>query len=307
MNDIFNKLVNPVVVENVDKYSREFQSADPFPNLSIDNFFQQQFLRQLIAEFPDMGEEQDLAEGSKKPAKKVPNRAIPDVSKFPPAYVQLDQLMSDPNFLDMISSVTGVPGLVYDPKYLGGGIKISYNGAQLPRHIDFNYHQADRTLLRCLNILFYFNDNWKEEWGGNIQVHRVPSSAGDNSLSKSYAPISGRMFMFETSKISYHAFDPISAPMDVGRRSFGVYFYRKVSELEMDAPTRNTTMYIEEGLPENIVEGHTLNREDINNLKFIINRRDGRIENLYSRLNKRETDIQKYINRIKRLRQENDK
>jgi len=66
-------------------------------------------------------------------------------------------------------------------------------------------------------------------------------------------------------------------------------------------------MYIEEGLPENIVEGHTLNREDINNLKFIINRRDGRIENLYIRLNKRETDIQKYINQIKILRQENDK
>lgn len=213
--------------------------------------------------------------------------------------------MGDSDFLEIISRITGIPGLIYDPQYLGGGIKVSFNSVFLPRHIDFNYHQSDPFLLRCLNLLFYFNPDWKEEWGGNIQVHHVPKQASDNTLVAQYTPVSGRLFMFETCKISYHGFDEIKAEGNPGRKSFGVYFYRKVSE--EDAPSRNTTMYIEPGLPEQFKAGRVILQQDILELQKLFIRRDDRINDLYRRLNEREAEIQTLLNHNKKLRKSRER
>ena len=36
-------------------------------------------------------------------------------------------------------------------------------------HVDFNYIE-DRKLFRRMNILVYFNKDWQDEWGGNIEL-----------------------------------------------------------------------------------------------------------------------------------------
>ncbi|MEX0345400.1 MAG: 2OG-Fe(II) oxygenase [Rhizobiaceae bacterium] len=299
---LVQKLINPKVVGEIESYATAFQTAKPFPNLSIDDFFKPEQLSELLQQFPSLDESAVRVEDSTgKKSRASLNRGTSDISKFPPAFAQLDKLMSDPEFLSIIERITGIDGLVYDPRYLGGGIKVSNNGARLPRHIDFNYHQSDSSLLRCLNLLFYFNTDWDEKWGGNIQVHDADRINEGDSLVRQYAPIAGRLFMFATNKVSYHAFDAINAPADPGRKSFGVYFYKKVSV--ENAPTRNTTMYVEDGLPDHLTVGASLTESDISALKFMLSRRDTRISDLYNRLNKREQEIGNLFKQNQNLRE----
>ena len=75
--------------------------------------------------------------------------------------------VTTPEFLDLLSHVTGMPRLLTDDELVGGGIHQTGPRGHLDVHVDFNYIK-ERDLHRRLNILIYFNKNWQPEWGGNI-------------------------------------------------------------------------------------------------------------------------------------------
>lgn len=138
--------------------------------------------------------------------------------------------------------------------------------------------------------MLYFNKDWDPGWGGNISVHNVPKTADSKTLEEQFAPLNGRMVMFETSKVSYHAFDRINAPENRGRQSFGIYYYTKV--IESDKPSRNTTMYWGDGLPESVRPDAELSKDSYSLIKQMLHERDMRINDLYVRLNNREEQLQ---------------
>ena len=95
--------------------------------------------------------------------------AIPDIAKLGPAYSRFDRLMRSPAFLQWLSRITGIPNLLFDPEYIGGGTHDNQNGQELDNHVDFNYLGATGWYRR-LNLLLYLNPVWVESWGGCLDL-----------------------------------------------------------------------------------------------------------------------------------------
>ena len=113
-----------------------------------------------------------------------------------------------------------------DEKLGGGGMHLTGSGGRLDVHVDFNRIE-ERQLFRRLNILIYLNTEWKDEWGGQIELW--DSSVKVCHLSS--LPVLNRCLIFQTSDISYHGVRPITAPPEVARKSFAAYYYTR------EAPT----------------------------------------------------------------------
>jgi len=256
----------------------QFQTAEPFPWLVLENFLTENFVDQLVTDFPQQGP--DYARYCLGDDGQIgPNYANSNPQEFPVAFQLLDSLISSDGFLIFLSKITGIPDLQYDPDYFGGGIRESQGQVFLPPHIDFNYHP--RTMShRRLNLLLYLNEDWMEEWGGAIQVHRDPRVHRTDSMVASFPPVLNRCFIFETSERSWHGFNRLVPPPGRSRRAFTVYYYTK-DRPDADAVSWHNTEYVEPPLPARFAAGYTLTDQDELLLNEAIGRRDGRIDLLY--------------------------
>ena len=68
-----------------------------------------------------------------------------------------------------LEAVTGIEGLIPDPYFGGGGLHQIEPGGFLKVHADFNVHPK-LNLDRRLNMLIYLNRDWKDEYGGHLEL-----------------------------------------------------------------------------------------------------------------------------------------
>ena len=52
----------------------------------------------------------------------------------------------------------------------GGGLHQTMRGGHLNIHADFSTHHAHENWARRVNILLYLNEEWREEWGGELEL-----------------------------------------------------------------------------------------------------------------------------------------
>ena len=212
------ELINPF---DPDEFKKNFLTVEPFPHFCIDNFLNEGFANEIYDSFPTFQEAKALGQGFKavNESKKI---QISDDSKFAPAMKKLSDLLQSKKFVDMWSDLTGLPNLLSDPKLIGGGIHETNSGGHLDVHVDFNFVEKEQ-LHRRLNILIYFNKDWKEEYGGYLDLWDV-------NVKKRYGyfkPKFNRACGFITSGTSYHGVTPLTCPPDIFRKSFAAYYYTK--------------------------------------------------------------------------------
>jgi hypothetical protein len=250
-----------------------FSSARPFPHVVLDDFLSPTFCRQLLEEFPRFNPKYAVDENGAIGGKATHS----DVCSIGPAYQKLDELIQSRAFLDLLSGVTGIPDLLYDPDYLGGGTHENMDGQSLDFHVDFNYHHVYRWHRR-INLILFLNEQWQDEWGGLLELRETPDQPGDVRV----APAFNRAVIFETNEVSWHGFSKVSLPdgSSLSRRSIALYFYTKDRPVEQTAPPRST-VYVEDYLPGHLVEGYTLDADDVALLRSLIDRRDLHIARLY--------------------------
>ena len=155
--------------QRVPLLAEQFRKADPFPHVLIKNFVEPSFLDRLIREFPAFDHGKALNEYGEVGSKAVHENLAP----LGEAYRQLDELFASPHLLGLISGITGIPNLLYDPEYVGGGTHDNRHGQELDPHVDFNFHPTNRWYRR-LNLILFLNEEWRAEWGGSLQVHSDP-------------------------------------------------------------------------------------------------------------------------------------
>src|ERR1041385_9291271 len=68
-----------------------------------------------------------------------------------------------------LEALTGIEGLIPDPYFGGGGLHQIEPGGFLKIHADFNVHPKLH-LDRRLNMLIYMNRDWREEYGGHLEL-----------------------------------------------------------------------------------------------------------------------------------------
>jgi Rps23 Pro-64 3,4-dihydroxylase Tpa1-like proline 4-hydroxylase len=225
------ELINPF---DVDALKQKIRKAEPFPHFWIDNFLDENFANDVYNSFPSFQDAQKMGKEFKSVNEKKKVQ-ITDSSKFPPAIAKLNQLLASREFLDTISDLMDIPHLLADPDQIGGGIHETNSGGHLDVHVDFNFIK-EKQWHRRLNILIYFNKDWKEEYGGYFDIW-------DKEVKKCYgtfAPQFNRVFVFATSNISFHGVTPLTCPPNVLRKSFAAYYYTKEAPTHWDGKCHST-------------------------------------------------------------------
>jgi hypothetical protein len=282
---MLNKLLPPV-----QSLHNLFYAAKPFKHISIDNFLEPELAEGLLSAFPSFDKER-----AKNEMGAIGGKATrEDIRTLGEAYKQIDHFFASHAFLEYLSALTGIPDLVFDPEYFGGGTHENLHGQELDVHVDFNYHKTTK-LHRRLNVIIYLNKEWEESWGGNIEIHSDPRNPDRNTISQ-FAPLFNRCVIFETNEYSWHGFTKIQLPehkKNLSRKSFTTYFYTHSRPAHEVAPP-HATFYIQRPLPPTIRPEAILTQNQFIEVKGLLKKRDDWI-NFYQRqelsLNKQIEDI----------------
>ncbi len=273
-------LVSPKVLAKAAELRREFESARPFRHLVIDGFIDPAACGELQAAFPDFSAERARNELGEIGRKAV----VPELASIGPPYARFDRMLRSSAFRSWLSAATGIPKLLYDPVYVGGGTHENLDGQDLDPHIDFNYHPATG-LHRRLNLIVFLNPEWEEDWGGALELHVDPWLPPAQDEVRRIVPLANRCVIFETTERSWHGFRRIRLPEDkqhLSRRSIAVYYYTRRRPRPEAAPSHGT-LYVPRPLGDHIQGGYTLRDEDVNEIRLLLARRDRQIQYLYQR------------------------
>jgi hypothetical protein len=197
-----------------------YRSADPFPHIVVDGMFKPQVLRDVLAEVPSPLTSRDLFTKDVKHLQE--NKfAWRDVPRLGPNSLRLINYLYAKPFLEYLTAVTGIEGLVPDPYLWGAGFHQILRGGKLAVHADFNIH-PQMQLYRRLNVLVYLNEDWDTAWKGDLELWTQDMGR----CAQTVAPLFNRMVVFSTTDTSYHGHpDPLDCPPDVVRRSLALYYY----------------------------------------------------------------------------------
>lgn len=225
-----------------ERHAEQYRSNSPFPNIYLDDFFNSDFLDEVLQEFPDLNtiadhRFQDVNQGklATKGEYKLGQRAK-----------ELTRFMNSQPFLDFLSALTGIEHLLPDPTLAGGGYHEIKPGGFLKVHADFNKH-PDYRLDRRLNVLVYLNKDWDETYGGHFELWNEEMTACEKRI----LPVFNRMAIFSTTSRSYHGHpNPLRCPEDRSRKSIALYYYtngRPQHEVEEFLEDHSTIFKAREG------------------------------------------------------------
>ncbi len=206
-----------------------YLEAKPYPHVVFDNFFDPALLEAILDEFPRPGEIRWQRFDNQHEIK----LASAAESTFGPATRLLLYHLNSVTFLEFLSKVTGIENLIPDPSFEGGGLHQIVRGGKLGVHADFNKHDK-YALDRRLNLLLYLNKDWREDYGGHLELW----DRNMTQCQKRVLPLFNRVLVFGTTDFTYHGHpDPLQCPEGMTRKSLALYYFSngRPSE-EVDAP-----------------------------------------------------------------------
>lgn len=285
--------LNPKVRDSAAILRDQFAIARPFRHVVIDDFLDSALLRDLIQEFPAFDSRNALNEYGEVGGKAV----VDDLLALGPGFAHFDTLMAHSDFLRWLSEVTGVPKLLYDAEYVGGGTHENVSGQDLDPHVDFNFH-TNGEWHRRLNLILFLNERWEADWGGCLQLRRNPWAAPSEDEVQTVVPRANRAVIFETTENSWHGFPRIALPEEAGgitRRTVAVYFYTTERPAEDTVPEHGT-YYVPGPFPEYVVPGQPLEMSQVEELRELFERRNQQIRYLWGS----ERELREQLERVDR-------
>ena len=199
------------LIDFAKSHASSYQNADPFPSIYFDNFFNEEFLSDVLSEFPELGDKSDIQYSNPNEIK----LASRGEQKFGPKTKVLMHFLNSEPFLMFLSELSGITNLIADPYFEGGGCHQIKPGGMLKIHADFNKHRT-LGIDRRLNFLIYLNKDWKEEYGGHFELWKTDMSESRAKI----LPLFNRVAMFSTTDYSFHGHpDKLNCPEDRSRKS----------------------------------------------------------------------------------------
>ena len=196
--------------------AERYQTASPFPHIVIDDFIEADVLKAVLAEFP--------ASNNKTYFDRDQERLKFQYQPHESSSGLIRNLFAELNsqaFLGFLEEMTGMKGLISDPYFEGGGLHETKRGGHLGVHADFNIH-GQLKVERKLNLLIYLNENWEDEYGGQLELWDQQMKGCEVRVK----PVFGRAVVFTTALDSFHGHpDPLSCPPERSRRSIATYYY----------------------------------------------------------------------------------
>ena len=211
-----------------------YASAEPFPHVVMDDFLPEWAAEKILEEFPDI-HAMDWSQYEHTHSKKL---ATNDESKMGDFTRSAIHQLNSGIFLEFLETLSGISGLVADPYLWGGGLHQITRGGFLNIHADFNRHTRLQ-LDRRLNLLLYLNKDWKEEYGGHLELW-------DKTMKRCVQrvlPVFNRAVLFSTTSTSYHGHPvPLTCPDAFSRKSLALYYYTN-GRPEAERRNAHNTLY----------------------------------------------------------------
>ncbi len=218
MNTLQNVLDYSKLETRLGEWRGAYRSAQPYPHIVIDNFLEPEAAQEAYKTFPPAQSDEWIhyTHVNERKLAQTKREYIPA-----PALRVIDELNS-PRFVQWLVDLSGIPKLVPDPTLQGGGLHQTKRGGFLNIHADFTAHPYQTHWARRLNALVYLNPDWKEEYGGHLQVWDRQAKA----CQKKVLPIFNRLLIFSTAPDSFHGVpDPLTCPEGWTRKSIALYYF----------------------------------------------------------------------------------
>ena len=248
------ELLTEVANEHRDRY----RAAEPFPHTVIEGLFPEDVLDEVLREFPSP-DSPVWKEYDNYHERKLETQGEGRVGEA--ASFLLYQLNSAP-FLRFLERLTGIDQLIPDPYFTGGGLHQIVPGGKLGIHADFSKHER-LPLHRRLNVLVYLNRDWREEYGGALELWTPDGS----TCAERIAPLFNRTVVFTITDWSYHGHpEPLTCPEGTTRKSIALYYFtvnRPAGEVQ---DGKNATLFIRRP-GEAVPAGTVFSRDDWDGFK----------------------------------------
>jgi 2-oxoglutarate-Fe(II)-dependent oxygenase superfamily protein len=215
----------------VDVAAKEYAAAEPFPHIVIDDVLHPEAFAAAVADFPGIGDA--FWKGYLHVNETKYCNVHPDT--WADSLREVAREFTSPEFVAYLEDLTGIPGLIPDWSMDGGGLHQTLRGGHLNIHADFTTHHVNETWARRVNILLYLNEEWHDDWGGQLELWDKDMTECRDRVT----PRGNRMLVFSTSFDSFHGHpDGLTCPPDQARRSMALYYFT-----QEQAPVRRATNY----------------------------------------------------------------
>ena len=200
------------------KKKSEYIQSKPFPHVVIDDLFNENFLKKILDEFPE--NIQQIGDNFDNKAEK--KLSLNDTNKFSNETNDFINFLNSKIFINFLQNLTDVEeNLIPDPYLIGGGLHELREEGHLNIHADFNMHPTMK-LDRRLNILIYLNKDWKNNYGGSLELWDKDMK----KCEKKIIPTFNKTVIFSTTDNSYHGNpEKINHPDKISRKSIAMYYY----------------------------------------------------------------------------------
>jgi hypothetical protein len=151
--------------------------------------------------------------------------------KTPRLYCAATYLVSE-NFNNQLKVLTNQQKLQPDYGLHGGGVHMHQSGDYLNVHLDYDVHPK-LAMKRKLNLIVYLTPNWKEEWGGCLELwtHNEETNQPKECVKK-ITPLFNRAVIFDTTQNSWHGVPGnINPPQGTFRKSLALYYVVPTDEI----------------------------------------------------------------------------
>ena len=149
----------------------EYRGNSPSPHIYLADFLEEDTARAIARDFPG-----PATPGWTYYKHQNENKlGMTQRSMFPGVLGKTTDELNSPEFVEWLSNLTGISGLVTDHALDGGGLHQASQGGFLSLHTDFTAHHYQQNWRRRVNLIVYLTPNWQDEWGGALEFWSSPS------------------------------------------------------------------------------------------------------------------------------------
>jgi len=219
---------------NIELKHKQYINASPFPHIVLDDFFPKEIMKLVLNEIKNHDDWYTDQEGNQAGVQVnkfyTPStddyqfkRSMDMLEKKCPFTSTVLKYFHSREMLDFLENLTGIKDLQTDNDWLGGGIHKVNSGGKLDIHADFNIHWK-QNLHRRLNLLLYLNEDWRDEYNGELELWEKDLSRCVVKIK----PIFNRAVIFTITDDAYHGHPkPLNCPPEVSRIALALYYYTK--------------------------------------------------------------------------------
>ena len=217
----------------------QFLAAEPFNHVVIDDFFTAETVQKLVNEFPAY----DSTVWNAHYNNAIENKkACNHWDKFSATTYAVLHYLCSVEFEDIITKITGNPGVQADVGLHGGGQHAHTTAGKLNIHLDYSIHPKLQ-LERHYNLIVYITPDWNAQWGGGLELwsHDTETNTA-KELVTTVENQFNRAVLFDTTQYSWHGLPKdLACPPGVMRQSLAVYY---VTEPAANASTRGKALFV---------------------------------------------------------------